>query len=94
MGNAFVSDAAANTVGTEPPPLAADVVASGLELDVAAAADGVELELLLPQPAASTDTAIAMTAAEIRRAEAVLTKTTASLSARQDPGTLTESWQA
>ena len=92
-GNTFVSDAAASTVGTEPPPLAVAVAVA--ELDVVAADDDVELELLLlPQPAASADTAIVITTAEIRRVEAALNKTTASLSARQNPGTLTESWQS
>jgi hypothetical protein len=60
---------------------------------VVAAGDDVELELLLPQPTAAADTAIAMNAAELRRVEAEPIKTTASLLARQYPGTLLESWQ-
>jgi hypothetical protein len=75
----LVSDAAASTVGAEPPPVAADA--------------DVELELLLPQPTASADAAIAMSTAETRRVAASLTSTTASLLVRQNPGTLTESWR-
>ena len=91
IGNTFVSDAAASTVGTEPPPL--DVVVAVPKLDVVAAGEDDELELLLPQPTASADTAIAMTTTEIHRPEVALTRKTPSLSARQNPGTLTESWQ-
>jgi hypothetical protein len=70
-GKTFVNDAAASTVGTDPRPL--DVVVAGAELDVAAGCEAVELELLLPQPTASADTAIAITAAEIPQAEFALT---------------------
>jgi hypothetical protein len=62
-------------------------------LALVAGDDDVELELLLPQPAASTDTPTAMNVAELRRIEAEPTKTTSSLLARQNPGTLPESWQ-
>jgi hypothetical protein len=41
-------------------------------LAVVAAGDAVELELLLPQPTASADTAIAMSGAEPRRIEDLL----------------------
>lgn len=87
-GNTFVSDAAASTVGTDP-PLLDDVL---VELDVVAAAAGVELELLLLPHAASADTAIAASTGQKRRAQIDLI-TTASLSVCQNPGTLTESWQ-
>jgi hypothetical protein len=92
-GNTFVSDAAASTVGTDP-PLLDDVLVARLELDVVAAGADVELELelLLPQ-AASADTATATSAGEKRRVEINLIATMASLYARQNPGTLTESWQ-
>jgi hypothetical protein len=92
-GNTFVSDAAANTVGTDP-PLSDDVLVAGLELDVVAAGADVELELelLLPQ-AARIDTAIAISTDQNRRDQMDLITTMASLSARQNPGTLTESWQ-
>jgi hypothetical protein len=92
-GNTFVSDAAANTVGTDP-PLSDDVLVAGLELDVVAAGADVELELelLLPQ-AARIDTAIAISTDQNRRDQIDLITTMASLSARQNPGTLTESWQ-
>jgi hypothetical protein len=78
-------------VGPELPPAAA--VVAGAEPDVVAADDDVELELLLPQPTANADAAIAMTTAETRRARTSPSNTTASLSERQNPGTLTESWQ-
>jgi hypothetical protein len=61
-------------------------------LALVAAGDDVELELLLPHPAASTDTPTAINAAELRRIEDELIKTTSSLLARQNPGTLPESW--
>ena len=93
-GNTFVSDAAASTVGTDP-PLSDDVLVAGVELDVVAAGEDVELELelLLPQPAARADTATAISTDQKRRAQIDLITTMASLSARQNPGTLTESWQ-
>jgi hypothetical protein len=93
-GNTFVNDAAASTVGTDPPALD-DVELAGAAADVAAGGDDVELELgrLLPHAAASTETANAITTPETRRTEMNLITTTASLSARQNPGTLTESWQ-
>jgi hypothetical protein len=91
IGNTFVNDAAASTVGTEPPPLG--VVVAATELVRVAAGGDVELGLLLlPQPAANADTPIVMTRAEKRRAELALAKTTASLFIRQNPGILTESW--
>jgi hypothetical protein len=90
-GNTFVSDAAASTVGVDI-PLPVVVLAPAPD-DVVGAAE-LELEPLLPQPAASADTAIVMAAAEIRRVQGVLIKTIASLSLRQDAGTLMESWQA
>jgi hypothetical protein len=92
-GNTFVSDAAASTVGTDP-PLLDDVLVAGPELDVVAAGADVELELelLLPQ-AASADTATATSTGQKRRAQIDLIATMASLSTRQNPGTLTESWQ-
>jgi hypothetical protein len=92
-GNTFISDAAANTVGTDP-PLSDDVPVAGVELDVVAAGADVELELelLLPQ-AARIDSAIAINTEENRRDQIDLITTMASLSARQNPGTLTESWQ-
>jgi hypothetical protein len=65
-GKIFLSDAAARTVGgTGTTPLA-------VVLAVVAAGDEVELELLLPQPTATADTAIAMTGAEPRRIEDLL----------------------
>jgi hypothetical protein len=92
-GNTFISDAAANTVGTDP-PLSDDVLVAGVELDVAACEDvEVELELLLPQPAAMAHTATAINIDQNRRDQIDLITTMASLSARQNPGTLTESWQ-
>lgn len=68
-GNTFVSDAAASTVGTDP-PLSDDVPVAGVELDVVAAGEDVEveLELLLPQAAVRADTATALTASHKRRA--------------------------
>jgi hypothetical protein len=75
VGNTFVNDAAASTVGADPPPLA--VVVAGAELDVVAAGEDVELEveleLLLPQPAANADTATVIARTTIRRAEVGLT---------------------
>lgn len=92
-GNTFVSDAAANTVGTDP-PLSDDVLVAGVELDVAAGEDvEVELELLLPQPAARAHTATAISTDQNRPDQIDLITTMASLSTRQNPGILTESWQ-
>jgi hypothetical protein len=87
----LVNDAAASTVGVDPPVLA-DVVVADAELDVVAADDEVELELL-PHAAATADTAIAIIPTETRRATPELITTTTALSGRQNPGTLTESWQ-
>jgi hypothetical protein len=94
FGNTFVNDAAASTVGTDPPALD-DAVLAAAEFDVVAAGVDaeLELELLLPHAAASADTAIAMSTTEIHRPDLDLITTTASLSARQNSGTLTESWQ-
>jgi len=52
-------------------------VVAAAELDVVAAGDDVELELLLlPQPTARADTAIELTTAEIRRGDAAFSKMT------------------
>jgi hypothetical protein len=66
----LVSDAAASTVGADPTAL--EVVLDDAELvgGADAAGEALELEaLLLPQPAASANAPIMMTAAEMRRAE-------------------------
>ena len=95
-GNTLFNDAAASTVATDPPPPGVVLAAAVLEVD---AAGDVELELLLllllllPQPTASADTAIVISPAETRRTEVAPINRTVSLSARQNPGTLTESWQ-
>jgi hypothetical protein len=68
-------------------------VDEGVELELAAAADVVEPELLLPQAAATADTPSAMTITDTRRPKLANPTTVASLSVRQNPGTLTESWQ-
>jgi hypothetical protein len=72
-----------------------DVVAAGADLEVAAPADAVELELLLlPQAAASADTPSAMSITKARRPKLLaLITTVVSLSTCQNPGTLAESWQ-
>jgi hypothetical protein len=83
-------------VGVGPPVLDAELAGAGVvvDTDVVGEAAELELELLLPQPAAAADTPIAMTTATTRRAEVALNKKTASLIARQNPGTLTKSWQS
>jgi hypothetical protein len=71
IGNTFVNDAAANTVGVEPPD--ADVVVAAADVEV------VLLELLLlPQPTANAETPIAPTAAATRLAEFTLNNGTSS----------------
>jgi DNA-binding XRE family transcriptional regulator/molybdate-binding protein len=64
-GKTFVNEAAASTVGVDPPPPA----------PVFAAGAGIELEPLPAQAAASPDTASKTAAAGIRRAKAVTIKT-------------------
>jgi len=89
----LVNDAAASTVGTEPGLAPVEVVLVDAELELVAGVD-VELELLLlPQAEASTDTENAMNTIAMGRAVRRLLITIASLSARQNPGILTESWQ-
>jgi hypothetical protein len=91
IGNTFVSDAAAKTVGVEPPEAAAVLD----DADVAGAAL-VELELLelplLPQPTANAETPIVASTAATRPPEFTLNNRTSSL-AHQNPVTKTESWQ-
>jgi hypothetical protein len=96
IGNTFVSDAAASTVGTEPPVLAAGLAGAEFVVDTdVVAREAAELELLLlllPQPTAAVNTPIAMITPNPRRAEVAPNKRTASLIARQNPGTLTKLW--
>jgi hypothetical protein len=64
IGNTFVSDAAANTVGVEPPDAA---VVEG-EVVVGAEVVALEVLLLLPQPAAKAEIPIATSSAAARLA--------------------------
>ncbi|MGO9958845.1 MAG: hypothetical protein ACLP50_23265 [Solirubrobacteraceae bacterium] len=68
----MVNDAAASTVGTEPALAPVEVVIAGAELELVAAGVDVELELLLPQAAASTDTENAISTIAIGRAVRLL----------------------
>lgn len=77
-GNTFVSDAAASTVGTEPPAL--EVALADAEAvvddDVAADCEAVVLELLLlPHAAASAETPIAIKTTTNRAEVALNTRT-------------------
>jgi DNA-binding XRE family transcriptional regulator len=74
VGNTFVSDAAARTVGADAPPLKAEAAA---DFDVAVG--DVELEPPRPQPTASAANAIAMSPSGTRRAEVVAINRAASL---------------
>jgi hypothetical protein len=62
IGNTFVSDAAANTVGVEPPDAAV------VEGEVVVGAEVVALVLLLPQPAAKAEIPITTSSAAARLA--------------------------
>jgi hypothetical protein len=54
-------------------------VLAGAELEVVGGGEDVELELLLPQPTATADTALTTSIDATRRAGVALTKTTVSL---------------
>ncbi|MDQ6822044.1 MAG: hypothetical protein M3076_17165 [Actinomycetota bacterium] len=70
----FFNDAAANTVGCEPP--AADVVLVGVEevvgVEFAVVCDLVELELLDPHPTVKAETPIAPATAAARLTQVVI----------------------
>jgi hypothetical protein len=71
IGNTFVNEAAANTVGVDPPD--ADVVVAAADVEV------VVLELLLlPQPTANAETPTAPRAAATRLADFTLNNRTSS----------------
>ncbi len=64
-GNTFVSDAAAITVGVEPPEAAVVVLDAVVVAAGAAVLLELLLELLLPQPAAHSEIPMAATAASL-----------------------------
>jgi hypothetical protein len=76
LGNTFVNDAAASTVGRDPLELdPALAVAEELVGDAAADCDPLELEvLLLPHAATSAEAPITITVAEKRRDQAARTR--------------------
>jgi hypothetical protein len=93
IGKTFVSDAAASTVGPEPVEAAGveDVVAGVLAAGVDAVVAEAVVLLLLPQPAARTETpSVAASAPALLALTAFNTGT--SLIRRQNPSTILGSW--
>jgi hypothetical protein len=89
IGNTFVSEAAASTIGFVPLVAAAvvdDVVAADAE--PADVVDEELEELLLPHPAATAEMAAATIPAMARLRAGVLSNGTSTAAGRQDPGTL------
>jgi hypothetical protein len=80
-------------VGTEPLVLGGVLADADDVVDADCAAVVLE-PLPLPHAATRAELPIAITIADTRRAEDALNKTAASLSARQDSGTIAESWRS
>jgi hypothetical protein len=95
IGNTFVSEAAANTVGVEPPDAA---VVEG-EVVVGAEVVALEVLLLLPQPAAKAEIPIVRSSAAARLGGFELNNGSASSSMsrrrvrRQNPSRVLASWR-